>query len=129
MRSPDHIPQFNNEEGKGSTGCMLALVVMAIALFIAFKAGPPYYNNYNLEGELKSTVSRMSARSLKEEVVVRDLIRIAEKNDVVLTKKNINISRFGGKLYIEIEYTVPIDFLILQYDLHFKMREESFSLM
>ena len=126
MRSLDRIFQFN-EEGKGSVGCMLSLVVMAIVLFIALKVGPPYYNNYNLEGELKSTVSRMSARALKEEVVIKDLIRIAEKNDIVLTKKNIKISRFGGKLYIEIDYTVPIDFLILQRELHFKMKEESFT--
>ena len=126
MRSLDRIFQFN-EEGKGSVGCMLSLVVMAIVLFIAFKVGPPYYNNYNLASELKSTVSRMSARALKEEVVIKDLIRIAEKNDIVLTKKNIKISRFGGNLYIEIDYTVPIDFLILQRELHFKMKEESFT--
>ena len=127
MRSLDRIFQFN-EEGKGSVGCMLSLVVMAIVLFIAFKAGPPYYNNYNLEGELKSTVSRMSARSLKEEFVIKNLIHIAENYNIVLTKKNIKIGRFGGKLYIEIDYTVPIDFLILQRELHFKMREESFTI-
>ena len=118
----------SGEEGKGSLGCMFSLVLMVIALFLAFKLAPPYIGYYELKGELKQAVSRAAMRPSAEENTVKDLIRTAEKNKVLLKKENIKIRRFAGQLYINIEYTVPVDFIIIKRDFNFKMEESSFTL-
>jgi hypothetical protein len=119
----------SSEEGKGSAGCIFALVLMAIFLFIAFKVGPAYYNNSSFKGDVTQATGRIGARSSKEDVVIQSLIQLAEKNKIRLKKENIKIRRFSGQILIEIDYTVPVDLIILQHDLHFTIKTESFTLV
>ena len=122
---------FNSgEEGKGSIGCIFAIILMVIAIVLAVKLGPLYYNHYEFKGELKQLVSRAGARLNTNENIKRDVVTLAQKNRIFLKDDEIIIDKsVPTRVIIEIKYIVPVDFIILKRDLNFHIREEGVSFM
>ncbi|MDR1727196.1 MAG: hypothetical protein LBT74_04605 [Acidobacteriota bacterium] len=127
MRPIDRFFQ-SDEEGKGSTGCLLTIVLLVAIAFVSFKAGPAYYRNYALDGDLQVEVSRIGARPQPQDVVVKNLIKLGEKNNIRLTKENIKVERFAGQLVVTIDYTVPVDFIVTQRDIHFVVKGTTYAI-
>jgi hypothetical protein len=117
----------SGEEGKGSLGCIVSIFLVIIIIFVSFKLGPPYFSHYEFKGEVKHAVSRYGARAISDENIKKDLINLAEKNKVLLKNENIQIRRFAGQLILNVEYSIPVDFLILKRDISFKVEESSFT--
>ena len=115
------------EEGKGSLGCIFALFLMVVALLLAFKLGPPFMNHYEFKSEMKQAVSRAGARAMTDENIKKDLIQTAEKNKIVLKSENIQIRHMAGQIVIAVEYTIPVNFLIMTKDLRFNLEESSWT--
>jgi len=126
MKSPKHGFKFG-EEGKGSLGCIFAIILMAIAIFLAFKLGPPYMNHYEFKGEMKQVVSRAGARAIPEETIKKDLISLAQKSNIALKNEDIEIRRLSGQIIIRVEYIIPLNFIIMKHDLRFQVEESSFT--
>ena len=118
----------SGEEGKGALGCIFALFLMAVVLFLAFKLGPPYFNHYEYKGEMKQAISRFGARSIPDENIKRELVSTAAKNNIPLNNENIQIRRFAGRINIDVEYIIPVDLLIMKYNLRFKIEESSITM-
>jgi len=129
MKFPNH--GFNSkEEGKGSLGCFIAIILMVLAVFLAFKLGPIYYNHYEFKGELKQAVGRAGARLTSNENIKKDVIAIAQKNNIFLKGEEIIINKsVPTRVIIEIKYVIPVDFIIFKYDLNFNIREEGVSFL
>jgi hypothetical protein len=117
---------LRSSEGKGLIGCAIFIVLAGVAIFLAIKLGPIYYANYNFESELRTEVSRAGARFLDDETVTRDILDIARRNDIRLTKKNIKIERYAGQIHIDVIYSVPVDFAFLDRDVRFQIKVSSF---
>jgi hypothetical protein len=117
---------MRNSEGKGHLGCLVSILLFAAAIFVSIKLGPVYYQNFNLESEAKNVVSRAGARYMDDEAVLSQLIAIANKNELTLDKKNIKINRHANQVTIEINYSVPVDFLVFQRDVSFNISVSSF---
>ena len=128
MKSLDRVFK-SREEGKGTAGCIFALVLMLIVIFFAVKLAPPYLNRYEFKSELKQAVSRAGARAFSDENIKKDLLLLAEKNKIVLKSENIRIKHVAGQLVISVEYTIPVDFIILKHDLSFQDEESSFTIV
>lgn len=126
MNSAKH--GFNEDKGKVNLGCIFAIFLMAAAIFLSFKLAPPYLSHYEFKGELKQAISRAGARTVPDEAIIRDLMGIAEKNNISLKKENIKLRRLSNRVSISIEYTIPVDFLIMKRDLHFQTEESSFAM-
>jgi len=123
---PQCLRSLRASEGKGLFGCMVCIVSFGVAIFLGIKLIPIYYANLNLESDVKTEVSRAGAHSLDDETIVRDVRDMARKNEIQLTRENIKIQRFAGQVHIEVSYTVPVDFVILQRDMNFQIKVSSF---
>jgi hypothetical protein len=124
--NPKGLRRMRDPEGKGLLGCALFIVIAGVAIFLAIKLGPIYYANYNLETEVRTEVSRAGARFLDDETVTRDILDIAKKNEIRLTSQNIKIDRFAGQIHIDVNYAVPVDFVLFERDVNFKIKVSSF---
>ena len=113
-------------EGKGLLGCMVFIVLMGVAIFLAIKLGPIYYSNFNFESDVKTEASRAGARFMDDETIVRDLMAVAKRNDIRLKKEDIKVERFAGQIHFEVHYAVPVDFLLFQRDINFHIKASSF---
>ena len=129
MKFPNHDIK-SGEDGKGSLGCIFAIILMVIAIFLAYKLGPLYYNHYELTGELKQAVSRAGARMISDENIKKDVKALAQKNNIFLKDEDILINKsVPTRIIIEIKYVIPVDFIILKRDINFHAMEEGVSFL
>jgi hypothetical protein len=116
-----------NSEGKGILGCMTAIVLLGLAIFLGIKLGPIYYSNFTFEADLKTEVSRAGSRFIDNDSIVKDVLDLAKKNEVHVTKEGIRIERFAGQVHITVQYSVPVDFAVLERDINFQIKVSSFT--
>jgi hypothetical protein len=112
--------------GKGTLGCVFFLALLGVAIFAAMRIGPPWFAYKGLESDFKTEVARAGAHVFTDETIIKELIAVAEKNDVELSRENISIRRFADQLEIAIHYTVTIDLLVYQRDWDFEIKSSSF---
>jgi hypothetical protein len=125
MRS-DYFRRLNETEGKGLVGCMLLIIVTGVAIYLGIVLAPILYANFNLESGIKTEISRAGAHSLDDDTIIKDILDIGRRNEIRLTRQNISIERFAGQVHIRVQYTVPVDFIILERDLSFKTEGSTF---
>ena len=120
-----------NSEGKGLIGCIGAIILLAALIFVGIKLGPIYYSNLLFEEDIKNVTSRAGTHGLTNEVIIEDILELARKNNINMTKKeaskNITIERYAGLVHIEVHYWVPVDFLVLKRNFEFQIKASSFS--
>jgi hypothetical protein len=117
---------LRSSEGKGMIGCMLSIVLMAAAIYFGIILVPIYYANFNFENDIKTTASRAGAHFYDNQRIIKDILVLAKRNEIRITKNDIKLERFAGQLHIRVDYSVPVDFIILERDLDFEIVASSF---
>jgi hypothetical protein len=125
MRSK-YFRRLNDPEGKGIVGCVILIVLLGVAIYLGIVLSPIYYANFNFESGLKTEISRAGAHFLDNETIAKDIMDLAKRNEIRLTRQNISIDRFAGQIHIKVRYSVPVDFILFEQDLSFKIDESSF---
>ena len=130
MKSID-IDTLRDSEGKGILGCIGAIVLLAVIIFVGIKLGPIYYSNYQFEEDLKTLISRSGARYTPDQQIIIEVVELAQKNHINLThenaKNNIKLERFAGQLHLNVQYFVPVDFLIIRRNFRFQIKLSTFT--
>jgi hypothetical protein len=116
---------LRDSEGKGIVGCMAFIVLLGIAVFVSIAIVPIYYANFTLESDIKTEVSRAGAHYLDDEVITKDILEMAKKNEIQIERKNIKVRRFAGQIFIEVNYGVAVDFGVLERNLNFQIKASS----
>ena len=125
MRSK-YFRRLNDSEGKGIVGCVILIVLLGVAIYLGIVLAPIYYSNFNFESGVKTEVSRAGAHFLENEAIAKDIMDMAKRNEIRLSRQDISVERFAGQIHIKVRYSVPVDFILFEYDLTFKIDESSF---
>jgi len=110
---------------------VIALVLTVIAVFMAFQIGQPYINHYVFKRDLLQAISYVGARSnfnannRSDENIRKDVIGIAQKNNITLEEKNITIRRDASGVEIRIVYPSTIDYFIMKQDIFLQAKGNS----
>jgi hypothetical protein len=126
MKSKNLSRLIHESEGKGLLGCLMSIVLFGVAVFLAITLGPIYYNNLNFESDVKTEVSRAAAHTMSSDTIVKDILDLARKNEISLKKQNIQIERYAGQIDVTVDYSVPVDLLVIERDFNFKINVSSF---
>jgi hypothetical protein len=120
------LRRLQDTEGKGMIGCFLLIVVLGFAIYLGIVLAPIYYANFNLESGVKTEISRAGAHFLDNETMIQDVLALARKNEIRLSKDNISVDRFAGQVHLTVRYSVPVDFIFFEHNLNFEIKESSF---
>ena len=120
------LERLRSAQGAGASGCIVFLLVAAVVAFFAVRVGPVYYANKSLEADVRTEASRAGANFLDDETVMRNIMELARRNEVRITRDNVKLERFAGQIYITITYSVPIDLVVTQRTFNFKIAASSF---
>jgi len=121
------IPRLSSgQAGKGTMGCLISLTLLGVAIFAVYKAGPPYFAYKNFESEVKTEISRAGANFLDDDRIIKNMLDAARRSEVHIKRDNIKLDRFAEQLVINIEWVVPMDFVVYQRDVTFSIRAQSF---
>lgn len=97
------------ERGEGNLGCVVWVILLAIGVLIAWKAVPVKVKSaefYDYMDELsKFSAARATADGLRKGLMDR-----AEKLDIPLERKNIEIELSRERVRMKVRYTIPVEF-------------------
>ena len=96
------------QRGEGNAGCLVGLIILAIALFIAYKMIPAKIKAADLRQTI--TDEAKMAGSHNNATIVGQILTRAREQHLPVTADNIKISRNAGMIAVEVEYDMPIDF-------------------
>ena len=126
------LPIQSSQCGRGTLGCFLGLVLVAVLVFAAYKLVPPFVGQYRLKDATNEIAvlgaagllpspdgsSRKPGSSVSE---IQDAVmRKAKELDIPLRKQDINVRRDETTVFITVKYTVPIGLPGSVYDFHFE---------
>jgi predicted membrane protein len=104
------------ERGESQLGCLFGLILLAIAIFIAWKMIPVKVR----AAELRQVVTdEAKAAGMHDDNKIRGAI-MEKVHDTKLpvTDEDIHITRANSEITIDVEYVVPIDFPGFTYQWH-----------
>lgn len=103
--------KLRRERGDVPVGCLVGLVVLALATLIGIKATPVMVNVGELEREISSLADRSSRRDYKDKRIISDILMKAEELGLPVTKESIKIDRGRTRFRIWVTYQKDIDFV------------------
>lgn len=107
------------ERGEGNLGCILWLLVLALAVLISWKMIPVKVNSAELADYMVEVAQFQAARTPPEDLKKLVLARASELG-LPLTKENLTVVRTGDRIRMSAEYTVPVEFPGYTYNWHFR---------
>lgn len=112
-----------NQKGEGRLGCVVGILILALACFLAYKLIPAKIQAAEMrdvvQDESRSASGRNTA-SVKKAILAR-----AEELKVPLDAEDCVVTRRGDYIRVEIEYTVNIEFPGYVYPKTYKFTAEN----
>jgi len=104
------------ERGEGRFGCLVGLILLGLAIFVAWKMIPVKVK----AAELRQTVvdEAKSAGTHNDERIRAAILAKANEDNLPVTADNIKIVRANGEITVTVVYTVPIVFPGYTYNWH-----------
>lgn len=104
------------ERGEGQMGCIVGLIFLAIAVFVAYKMVPVKVK----AADLKQTITdeAKSAGTHTDDRIREAILAKAKEVQLPVTTDNIKISRANSEITVDVEFDVPIDFPGWTYQWH-----------
>ncbi len=120
------LRELTSSEGKGVVGCLLSIVLLAVAIYLGIVLFPIYYSNFTFENDVKTVARRAGAHFLDDQQITKDILSLAKRNEIRIKREDIKLERYAGQLHIRVDYSVPVDFIIMERDLNFTIEASSF---
>jgi predicted membrane protein len=104
------------ERGEGRLGCLIGLILLGLAIFVAWKMIPAKVK----AAELRQTVvdEAKSAGTHNDDRIKAAILTKAREDNLPVTEKDINIVRGNGEITVTVTYTIPIVFPGYTYNWH-----------
>ena len=104
------------ERGEGQMGCIVGLIILAIAVFVAYKMIPVKVK----AADLKQTVTdeAKSAGTHNDDRIREAILAKAKEVQLPVTAENVKIVRANSEITVDVEFDVPIDFPGWTYQWH-----------
>src|SRR5438132_14113275 len=95
------------ERGEGNFGCLVGLIILAIAAFIAWKVIPV---KVKAAEERETEVDEAKSAGTHKDGVIREAILAKGREDnLPIKEEDISIVRAASRIVVDVNYTVPND--------------------
>ena len=111
------------ERGESNFGCLVGLIFLVIALFIAYKVIPVKVKNAELRGVIVD--ESKSAGTHSDERIRQFILAKAYEDNLPLTADDISIKRSSNSITVNVTYTIPIQFPGYTYNWHIEQHVEN----
>ena len=99
-----------NQKGEGRGGLIMGLLVLFVAVYLAWKIIPVMIRIYTFEDAVKEQSKLLHGRSLEQ--LEADLVEEAETQDLPVTEEDIELKRYHieehDEMRVDIIFVIPI---------------------
>jgi len=111
------------EAGEGQLGCIIGLLLLIAAFFVAYKVIPVKVKAADLR---QTVIDESKAAGIHNDKQIRGFILEKAKDlDLPVTEKDVQINRTHSTIRVEVKYTVYIDFPGYRYRWDFDHKAEN----
>jgi hypothetical protein len=111
------------QRGEGKLGCLMGLVLLAIAGLAAYRLIPVKVRTADLR---ETVIDEARSAGNRDDNSIREAIyRQAVQLELPVTPEQIKIRRANAYIYVEVDYAVPIEFPGFTYDWNFHHEAEN----
>ena len=112
-----------SERGEGRFGCVVGLLVLLAAVFIAYKVIPVKIRSAELRQVIVDEAK--SAGTRNNQKMRAAIMTKARDLNLPLTDENLKINRVASEIKVEATYTVPVDFAGYTYQWNFHHKAQN----
>lgn len=109
---------FTGDEGKGSLGNIVFILVALALVYFGFMFIPVRINTFSFMDAMNEEASFAAHRN--DKVIKDNLIRFAREKNLPISGEQITVKREPGRMTVEADYTVVVDTIFFTYDWRFK---------
>lgn len=109
------------ERGEGKAGLIITLIVVAYAIFCGVRFVPSYIAAYDLKDTIRRQADAAGNRTDKQ--ILTFILEKGAEHDLPLREEHISIERAKGKIYIKVEFEIPVDLALFTWNYKFEMDE------
>lgn len=114
---------FRGQRGEGQFGCVVGLILMLIAAFVAYKMVPIKVRAAELRQEVVDEAK--SAGTHNDKRIMAIILKKAEDVNLPVAEENVDINRHGDNIVVDVQYVVPVEFPGFTYQWKFHHRAEN----
>ncbi len=107
------------EYGGARIKLFLVIIILVSGIFCAIKMVPPYFANYQLEDSMRQMAAYASVTRRQDDQIRDDVEKKAKELGIPADSKDIEVTSESGNVQISVDYSVPIDLAVYQFQLHF----------
>jgi hypothetical protein len=110
--------RFRGQRGEGQFGCVVSLVLLLIAIFVAYKMVPIKVKAAELRGEVVDQAKNAGTRN--DERILSEIVTKGQSLGLPVTKESVTIRRAATTIHVQVQYTVPVEFPGFTYQWNFQ---------
>src|SRR5213595_910879 len=119
----------HSERGEGRLKGILIVVIVALAIYSAWKVVPVYVNEYQLSDKMQEQARFAVVNRYTEDQIRDNILKVIQDLDIPAKRESIKVVSTNSIVRISLEYTVPVDLLFYHMDLHFSPSSENKALI
>ncbi len=125
----DHaaIP-LRSQHGGGTIKAILWSAILIYGAFVAYKILPAYVAEYQLADKMQEQARFSVVNHYSDEQVRDNIFKVVKDLEIPVKREEIKVVANQDVVKISMDYTVPVDLLVYQLNLHFTPSSENKNL-
>jgi len=116
------------ERGEGRGKAILFTVIFLMAVYAGFKLVPAYVSEYQLHDKMQEQARFAVVNRYTPEQIRENIFKVVEDLDIPAKREDIKVTATPEVVKISLDYTVPVNLLVYNTELHFSPSSENKSL-
>ena len=117
-----------SQRGGGTIKAILWSAILIYGAFVAYKILPAYVAEYQLADKMQEQARFSIVNRYSEEQVRDNIFKVVKDLEIPVKREEIKVVANQDVVKISMDYTVPVDLLVYQLNLHFTPSSENKSL-
>jgi hypothetical protein len=122
------VPSLRSQRGGGTIKAILWTVILVYGAFVAYRILPAYVTEYQLADKMQEQARFSVVNRYPEEQVRDNIYKVVKDLEIPVKREEIKIIVSQEVVKISMDYTIPVDLLVYQLNLHFTPSSENKSL-
>jgi hypothetical protein len=119
---------FRSQHGGGTIKAILWTILLIYGAFVAYKILPAYVAEYQLADKMQEQARFAVVNRYPEEQIRDNIFKVVKDLEIPVKREEIKITATQDVVRIACDYTVPVDLLVYQMNLHFTPSSENKNL-
>jgi hypothetical protein len=116
------------QHGGGTIKAILWTALLIYGAFVAYKILPAYVAEYQLQDKMQEQAKFAVVNRYPEEQIRDSIFKVVKDLEIPVKREDIKITATQDVVRIACDYTVPVDLLVYQMNLHFTPTSENKNL-